>query len=406
VCRRGVKQRLCRKVLPRDEGSGVGMSVIYAGMRRKFGNDETGLHRCAERLLALREGLAPVRSERSDDSLLLATWNIRDFDDNKFGFGPRKRESFYYLAEVISSFDLVAVQEINRNLAPLRELMGILGGGWDYIVTDATEGTGGNNERMAFLYDKDKVFFRKIAGEVVLPDGQMIVSPAEAELPPDKAPIGNGQFARTPFLVAFQSGWFKFSLCTVHIFYGSESGKELARRILEIKRLVAFFAKRQDKEVRADKEATEARGGRFAPTQTENYILLGDFNVVSPQHETMKALKDKGFVVPDAIDGDAVRRQGDHFYDQIAVRVKDKRFAVTGGGLVRPFEHVFRDGDMAIYEDDWRPIKNKNPERGDAQADDSDFYRKWRTWQISDHSPLWVKITTDFADDYLTKLAQ
>lgn len=382
------------------------MSMVYTGMRRKFGNDETGLHRCAERLLALREGLAPVRSKRSDDSLLLATWNIRDFDDNKFGFGPRKQESFYYLAEVISSFDLVAVQEINRNLAPLRELMGILGGGWDYVVTDATEGTGGNNERMAFLFDKNKVFFRKIAGEVVLPDGQTIVSLGAAELPPDKAPIGNGQFARTPFLVAFQSGWFKFSLCTVHIFYGSETGKELARRIQEIQRLVAFFAKRQDKEVRADKKATEARGGRFAPTQTENYILLGDFNVVSPQHETMSALKDKGFVVPDAIDGDAVRHQGEHFYDQIAVRVKDKRFAVTAGGLVRPFEHVFRDEDMDAYEDDWRPIKNKNPERGDAQADDRDFYRKWRTWQISDHSPLWVKITTDFANDYLTKLAQ
>ena len=71
------------------------MLLIDAGMRRKFGNDETGLRQCAERLLALREGLAPVRRERSDDSLSLATWNIRDFDDNRFGSGPLKRESFY-----------------------------------------------------------------------------------------------------------------------------------------------------------------------------------------------------------------------------------------------------------------------------------------------------------------------
>ena len=383
------------------------MSIIYAGMRRKFGKDVTALHRCAERLLALREDLATVRSERSDDSLLLATWNIRDFDDNQFGFGPRKPESFYYLAEVISSFDLVAVQEINRDLRPLRDLMGILGGGWDYIVTDATEGASGNNERMAFLYDRDKVFFRKIAGEVVLPDGQVIVSRADADQPPDKAPIGNGQFARTPFLVAFQSGWFKFSLCTVHIFYGSEAGEKLKRRIQEIDRLVAFFAKRQDKELEADKKAMEARGGRLAPTQTENYILLGDFNVVSPRHKTMKALKNHGFEVPDAIDGDAVRLEGEHFYDQIAVRVEDERFAVTSGGLVRPFEHVFRDEDIALYEDDWRPIKDNNPEPDDTEVDDDiEFYRKWRTWQISDHFPLWVKITTDFADDYLEKLAR
>lgn len=382
------------------------MSLIYAGMRREFGSDQAGLQRCAERLLVLRQGMAEVRAQRSDDSLLLATWNIRDFDDNKFKFGPRKLESFYYLAEVISSFDLVAVQEVNRGLGPLRQLMAILGGGWDYIVTDATEGSGGNSERMAFLFDKDKVFFRKIAGEVVLPEGQVIVALDEAALPPEDVPVGNGQFARTPFLVAFQSGWFKFSLCTVHLFFGSESGAKLKRRIQEIERLVTFFAKRQDAEVRADKKATEARGGRFAPAQTENYILLGDFNVVSPQHETMKALKKKGFEIPDAIDGAAVRREGEHFYDQIAVRVKDKRFAVTGGGMVRPFESVFRDEDMAVYEDDWRPVKKKNREPGDAGADDEAVYRKWRTWQISDHMPLWVKITTDFADDYLANLAK
>ncbi|MCV7286694.1 endonuclease/exonuclease/phosphatase family protein [Mycolicibacterium wolinskyi] len=384
------------------------MSNIYAGMRRKFGEDEAGLRRCAERLLALREGLAPIREQRSDHSLLLATWNIRDFDGNKFGFGPRKLESLYYLAEVISSFDLVAVQEINRDLRPLQDIMKILGGGWDYIVTDATEGSSGNNERMAFLFDKDKVFFRKIAGEVVLPEGQTIVSRADAALKPGDAPaVERGrQFARSPFLVAFQSGWFKFSLCTVHIFYGSESGAALQRRIEEIKRLMAFFAKRQDKEVKDVKEATEEEGGRLGPTQVENYILLGDFNVVSPKHETMKALASKGFDVPDAIDGDAVRREDDHYYDQIAVRVKDKRFEVTGGGIIRPYEHVFRDEDIAVYETDWRAIKDKNPEPGDDQADDEAFYRKWRTWQISDHMPLWVKITTDFADDYLEKLAQ
>jgi hypothetical protein len=122
------------------------------------------------------------------------------------------------------------------------------------------------------------------------------------------------------------------------------------------------------------------------------------------ENETMEALKKKGFVVPEAIDGDAVRREGEHYYDQIAVRVKDDRFAVTTGGLVRPFETVFRDDDISEYEDDWRAIKDSNPEPGDSDADDLDFYQKWRTWQISDHRPLWVKITTDFADDYLANL--
>ena len=59
----------------------------------------------------------------------------------------------------------------------------------------------------------------------------------------------------------------------------------------------------------------------------------------------MRALKSEGFVVPEPIDGDRVRKLGDHFYDQIAVRVKDSRFKVTTGGLVDIFEDVFRDND-------------------------------------------------------------
>ena len=56
--------------------------------------------------------------------------------------------------------------------------MRILGREWDYIATDTTEGPGGNGERMAFLYNTEKVWFRKIAGKIVLPDGQLVL-PAE-----------------------------------------------------------------------------------------------------------------------------------------------------------------------------------------------------------------------------------
>ena len=64
--------------------------------------------RTIDRLVALREQLRteiPARTLR--DTLLLATWNIRDFDSNKFGQGPRLDESYYYIAEVIAAFDLV-----------------------------------------------------------------------------------------------------------------------------------------------------------------------------------------------------------------------------------------------------------------------------------------------------------
>lgn len=382
------------------------MSNMYAGIRRDFAGDEAGARLCAERLLKIRERLAPIRARKSDASLLLATWNIRDFDSNKFGYGPRRTESFYYIAEMIAAFDLVAVQEVNEDMDALDRVMRILGREWTYIATDVTEGDGGNGERMAFVYNTEKVYFRKIAGEIVLPEGQMIVAPAAKKPPADLAPSDTVattkpakqlQFARSPFLVAFQSGWFQFSLCTAHLYYGKASGPALERRIAEIAALVKFFADRQD---RASKRLAEQSRGAV-----ENYIVLGDFNVVSPEHKTMQALKSEGFVVPAEIDGKKVRKLGQHFYDQIAVRMKDARFKVLGGGMVDVFEDVFTDADLPIYAG---VIPKTDPEKDakfKAKTPEA-IFKKWRTWQMSDHHPLWIEIATDFSEQYLGAIAR
>lgn len=374
------------------------VSNNYAGLRRSFAGDAESAERCADRLIKLRAAIAPVRKRKSDSSLLLATWNIRDFDSNKFGFGPRLPESFYYIAEIIASFDIVAVQEVNRDLSALERVMAILGREWDYIATDTTDrALGGNDERMVFVFNTEKVWFRKIAGEIVLPEGQLIVAPDKVSAAKEPAtapppPVEHKQqLSRSPFLVAFQSGWFRFSLCTAHLYYGSASGSELKRRIGEINALVRFFADRQDI---ASKQELDRHGA------VENYIVLGDFNVVSPKHKTMQALKSNGFVVPDAIDGAKVRTPDDHFYDQIAVRVKDTRFKVTGGGMVHLYDTIFTAADRAIYASTM-PVKD--PE-GKAQTPDV-LFKKWRTWQISDHLPLWIEIDTDYSDQYLAAIA-
>lgn len=395
------------------------MSNNYVGLHQYEKSGIAG--RCAQRLLALRQSLEPVRQRKRDGALLLATWNIRDFDANRFGWGPRLAESFYYIAEILSCFDLVAVQEVNRDLSALNRVMSILGREWDYVATDATEGSGGNDERLAFVYNTEKVWFRKIAGEVVLPDGQLIVSRRKAlsgrttSAPREGAveeAVNSGfeevrhQFARTPFVVAFQSGWFKFNLCTVHIYYGAESGEQLQRRIAEIERLVGFFADRQDNE---NKKATTD------PSTQENYILLGDFNVVSPDHETMQALRSHGFVIPDEIDGPKVRTIRENYYDQIAVRVRNPLFHVAGGGIIDIYHDVFRDNDedRATYaahvpaEDlDQNEKEHKEHEDEDDRATPpEERYCKWRTWQMSDHKPLWMEIETDFTDHYLAEFA-
>ena len=145
----------------------------------------------AERLLSLRESLhQSISSERRPNSLIIGSWNIRAFDEGR----PRLDESFHYIAEIIDHFDICALQEIRPDLAPLRRLMKLLGPNWDFFVSDVSVHKGGNSERIAYVYNKSKVLFRNLIGEIVLPREEL---------------IDNEQIARSPLFASFQAGWFK-----------------------------------------------------------------------------------------------------------------------------------------------------------------------------------------------------
>jgi len=342
---------------------------FYAGLKRFSVDNRT---RAIDRILALRRSLrthVPRRTSR--DSLLLATWNLRDFDNNKFGHGPRLPESFYYIAEVISAFDLVAIQEVNRNLAPLQKLLRVLGPNWSYMATDIAEGRSGNNERMTFVFDKRKVRFNHISGEIVLPQSQLVGD--------------ERQFARTPFIVDFQSGWLKFSLCTVHMYYGSASGEGFERRVAEIERISKFLAKRAKKE-------------------GSNIILLGDMNIVSPEDKTMKALLKSGFRVPEGLML-KTNMLKNKYYDQIAFLHKRDKLELgdseTNAGVFDVFNTVFRPRDAETYF----PLGKKNNKWPETPEERKKYFsRKWRTWQMSDHLPLWVELKIDFTEKYLNRI--
>ena len=133
-------------------------------------------------LKSLRRFLdAQLPKRTAQETLVLGTWNIRNFDNNHFGNGPRLEETFLYIAEVISGFDAIAVQEICRDLRPLDRLMSILGDEYRFILTGVTEGSSGNQERLKFIYHRDKVSFQGIAGEVVLPE-KLLISDVEVAL--------------------------------------------------------------------------------------------------------------------------------------------------------------------------------------------------------------------------------
>lgn len=114
--------------------------------------------------------------DRNDAQWLrIATWNIREFDTKKYG--GRLKESLYYIAEIISHFDLIALQEVREDLGALNAVIGILGKHeWSYIATDVTEGRPGNRERMVFVYNNNKVRFTNIAGEITLAEKEKITS--------------------------------------------------------------------------------------------------------------------------------------------------------------------------------------------------------------------------------------
>lgn len=355
--------------------------------------------RAVNNLIALRAQLdESVPAKDAEENLLLATWNIRDFGKlNRRGQGPRLPETWFYIAEVISRFDFVAVQEINR-LQEWHYVMDILGRNWAYIATDETDTElGGNGERLAFVYDKRKVTFQSIAGEIVLPP-KMLISAAELEVQGRKVISGN-QFKRTPFMASFQSGWLPFDICTVHLFYGSESGPELEQRIEEIATIAKYLG------TRADRALGENRA----------LFVLGDFNIVSPEHRTMKALTDNGFIVPKVLQENPTTETRRH-YDQIGFKTRPDVVEYVesrssdprrrNAGVFPIFKHVFADSDeqFGLYQD---VVKQQSTagKKAANQAELRKAYLDWRTYQFSDHFPMWVRLQTDGSEAYLARLA-
>jgi hypothetical protein len=365
----------------------------YSRLRYAF-RDKQERARVVANLVRLRKQLdAEIPDKDSGNNLLLATWNIRDFGkDNRRGYGARLAESHFYIAEILSRFDFVAVQEVNE-LDEWLEVMSILGPEWDFIATDVTDTRlGGNGERLTYLFDRRKVTFRNIAGEIVLPNS-MLISQVTAEIDGEKLYAGK-QFRRTPFLTAFQSDWFKFDICTVHIYYGADSGAQLKERIEEIDRIAAYLAARAEASLKAKRAL----------------ILLGDFNIMHPEHKTMKALTDRGFVVPKTLKH-PTNLDETKYYDQIAfmtdpevvkyIETSSDHAKSRNAGILNIFTSVYRPSDFDQYQDAAGKTPNGKDKTGAALKT---YYADWKTYQLSDHKPMWVRIRSNAATEYLESL--
>ena len=251
----------------------------------------------AENLAELRDDLdQKVPFKELDRNLLIATWNIRGFGNftrkwmSEDKDSPRRDlHSVFCIAEILSRFDVIAVQEVKGNLRALRDTLKLLGDNWSMVLTDTNKSDSGNDERMAYLFDTRRVQLSGLAGEIVIPN--------EWVNDPDK--VLREQFVRSPYAVSFRSGDKTFILVTVHIIYGKKS-KDRLKEIHGIARWLNDWA--------GDINAYD-----------QNLIVLGDFNIDARGDILDQTFLSEGLYVPEELQS-LSRSIFDEtkYYDQIA----------------------------------------------------------------------------------------
>ncbi len=289
-----------------------------------------------------------------DRNLLIATWNLRTFGDltDKWQSAPgdspaRDWESLCIIGEILSRFDVIAVQEVRGNIKCLRHALKLLGPHWGFTLTDVCKGKDGNGERLAFLFDTRRVQLSGLACELVI---------ADEELQRPAADAMKEQFARSPYAVSFKPAGKTFILVTLHIKYGANS-KERAPELKAIAQWLAGW-------------------GDEISNWDHNLITLGDFNVDRRDDPLYQALTSTGLCVPDdlqkvprTIFADPAKPDLDHFYDQIAW------FAGANNGSLPSLQYT-HGGNFDFTR---VALKSRN------------LTRQGLSWHISDHFPLWAE---------------
>jgi endonuclease/exonuclease/phosphatase family metal-dependent hydrolase len=333
----------------------------------------TERERTAKGLKALHKDLVKsIPARRYEANLLIATWALRQFGKPS-NIPVGYNESLFYMAQVTSSFDLVALQEVDLNLERLRNLLEILGPDWQVLVNEPAPGALGNRERFAILYYTPRIEFRNFSGQVILP----------AERGPGGQPTPSQQFARPPLLAAFRSGSYEFQICTAHIIFGASSTRQVAVRLEEVQKLGKHLSKR-------------------STFEKSDLFLLGDFQMEKPESPILDALRESGIEIPDEVLLPTNIRK-DRYYDLIGYASPEQRPFPLGMSKPRTgtydlFEHVLRDEDyeqyikMSAFKKFSRTYKSVPGEGQDEERVMQRRFWFWKTHMISDHLPLWVEL--------------
>lgn len=302
-----------------------------------------------EDLVRLRRRISAsgLPEKTTDHNLIVGTWNLRAFGGIFEGWAENPRSpkrnlrALALIAEIIRRMDVIAIQEVKRETSGIRFLIDrFLGPNWGLILSDVSAGSGGNTERMAYLYDLRRVKPSGLAGEIVLP--------------PSPQGDPQAQFDRSPYIVGFESGGEKFALMTAHIKYG-----EVPEDRLPELRAIADFS------------ANEIRERSLSPESEErNLILLGDFNIDERvDNPLFQAFVSTGLFVPEQLwDLKTTFGTEPKFYDQIAW-FRGENFSLKfseHAGLIDYVGAIFKEMSPFLM-----------------------------SFRVSDHFPLWVEFTLD-----------
>ena len=211
------------------------------------------------KVLRRRIEAAEIPSSKLDETLNIATWNIREFGKTK-----RSEAAIHYIAEILGQFDLICIVELRDDLTDLGRVLKILGPYWHAVYSDARMDDWGNRERIAFIYDQRAVLHTGFA-TVANPPRTKISGEYKSKF----------SWWRQPYTASFSAGNFDFVMLAAHIQWGTPEA-----RLMELTSLAEWVDLKR-------KERT---------TEDKDIIVIGDFNTENSKQYT--ALTSKGLEMP------------------------------------------------------------------------------------------------------------
>ncbi len=299
------------------------------------------------KLLRKRIEAAKIPPSKLDETLNIATWNIRELGKKR-----RSDAAIHYIAEILGQFDLIGVVELRENLGDLKRILPILGDYWDVVYSDTIPDPGGNSERICYLFDTRAVCFNGMAAEA---------SPPRTKRGTEY--ISDSSWWRSPYVASFKAGNYDFLAFTTHVRWGEST----AARLEEIRGLANWVgAKAKEKDA-----------------EDKDLIVMGDFNIPSRSSPMFDAITATGLQVPKALAKDEFGSNlaRDKRYDQILHLSRFPDSFTNAGGVVD------------FYAGDHTPLF-------------PDLTKDAFTYQMSDHLPLWIQINTDIDGFVLDQIIQ